>query len=177
MLMSRFQPSRKLVPKRPETKLISPSVLVFAFTNLFQALAQVYVYFSVIFEPGHLTPIAVPGQPNTINTENTAIFLFSCFLYIFTAALFCSLEAIQILYVPFYLYVLLQLFSQFLLFFTTIWLRHIIRTCSNFLRDQKSIIMAILMYSLISILTEYFKPTIIRIILKLYRHKFNRSKV
>ena len=179
MLMSRFQPSRKLVPKRPETKLISPSVLVSLLSQIFfQALAQVYVYFSVIFEPGHVTPIAVPGQPNTINTENTAIFLFSCFLYIFTAALFCSWRPFRSFYVPFYLYVFTSIvFSVFVIFLPQYGFDTLFELVPISFAIKKSIIMAILVYSLISILTEYFKPTIIRIILKLYRRKFNRSKV
>ena len=178
MLMSRFQPSRTLVSKRPETKLISLSVLISLLSQiLYQAITQVYVYLSVIFEPGHVAPMMIPGQPNTKNTENTSIFLLSTFLYLFAAALFCSWKPFRSFYVPFYLYVFIFIIlSGFVIFFPQFGFDTLFELVPISFEIKKSIIMAAAMYFLISVLTEYFKPKIIRLILLLVRSKIKNRK-
>lgn len=179
MLMSRFQPSRTLVIKRPESKLISPSVLISLLLQIFyQATAQVYVYCSVIFEPGHVQPIMIPGQPNTKNTENTAIFLISILLYLFAATLFCSWKPFRSFYAPFYLYVFLSIaFSVAVIFLPQYGLDSLFELVPISFEIKKSVIIATSAYLFISVLTEYHKQKLIRFFLSLYVYKIKKSKV
>ena len=169
MLMSRFQPANYLVPTQPETKLISPSVLISLLSQIFyQAVAQIYIYCSVIFEPGHDLPIVIPGQPNTKNPENTAIFLFSIFLYIIAAILFCSWKPFRSFYIPFYLYALTSIFfAIFIIFAPKFGLDVLFELVPISFLMKKSIILTTAVYCCVSLLTEVFKPALVRSIMKI----------
>lgn len=178
MLMSRFQPSRVLVPKQPETKLISPSVLISLLSQiLYQALAQVYVYYLIINEPGHELPLIIPGQPNTRNQENTVIFLQSVFLYLFAATIFCSWRPFRSFYTPFYLYVLTSIvFTIFIIFTPKFGFDSIFELVPISFEIKKSIIATSGMYLFVSLLTEYYKPKMINLFRKINGDDFKKYK-
>lgn len=179
MLMSRFQPSRVLVPKQPETKLISPSVLFSLLSQIFyQALAQVYVYCLIIFEPGHEIPLVIPGQPNIQNQENTVVFLFSIFLYLFAATIFCSWKPFRSFYIPFYFYVFtLVIFTNFIIFNPKFGLDKLFEIVPISFEIKKSIIIVAAVYFCVSLLTEFFKPKIIRLFWPIQKFNFKRNKI
>ena len=179
MLMSRFQPSRVLVAKQPETKLISPSVLFSLLSQIFyQAIAQVYVYCLVIFETGHETPQVISGQPNTKSQENTVVFLFSIFLYLFAASIFCSWRPFRSFYIPFYFHVFtLIVFTIFIIFKSTLLLSELFEIVPISFEIKKSIIIVATVYFCISLLTEFFKPKIIRLFWPIHKLNLKRNKI
>lgn len=178
MLMSRFQPSRTLVAIQPETKLISPSVLISLLSQIiYQAIAQVYIYCYVVFQTGHEIPLVVPGQPNTENQENTAIFLFSIFLYLFAATLFCSWKPFRSFYVPFYLYVLVSIvFTLVIIFVPHYGLDSLFELVPISFALKKSIIIVATIYFCVSLLTEIFKPEIAQYLLQINRKSSKKCK-
>lgn len=179
MLMSRFQPSLVLVPKQPETKLISPSVLFSLLSQIiYQALAQVYVYCSVIFEPGHEIPLMIPEQANTQNQENTVVFLFSIFLYLFTALIFCSWKPFRTFYIPFYFYIFaLMIFTIFIIFNPKFGLDKIFEIVPISFEIKKTIIIVAAFYFCLSLITEFFKPKIIKLIWLNRKFNSKRNKI
>jgi cation-transporting P-type ATPase 13A2 len=182
MLMSRFQPSRVLVPKQPETKLISPSVLFSLLSQiLYQALAQVYIYCLVIFQPEHEIPFMIPGQPNTQNQENTTVFLLSIFLYLFAATIFCSWKPFRSFYIPFYFYVFtLIVFTIFIIFNPKFGLDKLFEIVPISFEIKKSIVIVSSVYYCVSLLSEFFfKPKIIRSSWPVLNFNFNfkRNKI
>lgn len=91
ILMSRYAPSQSLVAKQPTAKLISPSILSCIFGHIFiQAVAQAAVYFLLArpLASGWKSPI--DDESNTLHPSTSVMFLFSAFLYIFTALMFSA---------------------------------------------------------------------------------------
>ena len=178
MLMSRFQPSRILVPKKPETKLISLSVLFSLLSQIiYQAIAQFFIFYLVISESKQNNLNIVPDAPNTENPENSAIFLFSIFLYLFAAVLFCSWRPFRSFYSPFYLYVLFSIvFAIFIIYSPFVWSSSIFELVPLSFELRRSIIVVTCAYLSVSIITEKLKPYCIGILSNFLRHKMIRKK-
>lgn len=179
MLMSRFQPSQTLSIKHPETKLISPSVLVSLLSQIFyQAVAQIYIYSLIIFDIGHQNLVLLPGSPNTKNSENTVIFLLSIFLYLFSATLFCSWKPFRSFYIPFYFYVLSSIIFTIFIIFAPIkfGFNLFFELVPISFEVKNSIIFVAVLYFCIAITTEIFKPRIIEEFVKIYRYNIKRNK-
>lgn len=178
MLMSRFQPSRILVPKKPETKLISLSVLFSLLSQIiYQAIAQIFIFYLVISESKQNNLNIVPDAPNTENPENSAIFLFSIFLYLFAAVLFCSWRPFRSFYSPFYLYVLFSIvFAIFIIYSPFAWSSSIFELVPLSFELKRSIIVVTCAYLSVSIITEKLKPYCIGILSNFLRHKMIRKK-
>lgn len=163
MLMSRFQPARNLAPRQPETKLISPSVLISLISQIFyQAVSQFFIFWLVVSQSGYETPKIIPGQPNTKNQENTAIFLYSVFLYLFAATIFCSWKPFRSFYFPFYAFVLSAIiFAAFVIFSSNSFLGSIFELVPISSNLKSSIIITATIYLAVSVATEYLKPKFI----------------
>lgn len=163
MLMSRFAPSQRLVDQQPETKLISPSVLFSLFTQIiYQSLAQIYIFALIFLDPSHSIPENVPGNPNTFNPENAAIFLISSFLYIFSAMIFCSWRPFRSFYVPFYLYAgFSTIFSTQILFYPEFVFDKIFELHPLSLSTKKDILITAICFLIVSSVSELLKYDIL----------------
>ncbi len=116
-LMSRFKPADRLSLGSPETKLISTSVLSSLLSQIIlQIVAQTYIYSSSLSED--TLADAIPSssdRPVVLGPANTAIFLFSLFVYLAGAGLFSSWRPFRKFYAPFYGYASLILALTFFL--------------------------------------------------------------
>lgn len=86
--MGRSEACLRLHRKRPTSNLISKKVLVSLIGQIvIQALFQFTIYMHVKQQPFYRKPER-DGVKNIKNYENTCLFLFSCFQYIFISAVF-----------------------------------------------------------------------------------------
>lgn len=77
-------PARKLCPKRPTADLVSRKVLTPLLGLMGICIAfQAVVYVTVKEQPWYIPPKIDHEKSNIKNSENTALFLVSCFEYIF----------------------------------------------------------------------------------------------
>lgn len=104
VLMSRYAPSTRLASAQPNTKLISTKMLTCVLGHIaIQAVFQSIVY-AFIANPLRLG-WTDDSHENTFNPTTTVMFLFSSFLYIFTAVIFSEGRPFrQQFYWPFLLY-------------------------------------------------------------------------
>jgi cation-transporting ATPase 13A2 len=91
ILMSRFKPSRAIVPKRPTATLLSMKLLTSLFGQVFvQVLFQTSLYLFTIHQQW-FTPIKADDEDLTIlSYENTTLFTFSTFQYLIVALIYCA---------------------------------------------------------------------------------------
>jgi cation-transporting ATPase 13A3/4/5 len=87
--MGRTLPYPKIHPKRPTASLVSRKVLTSIIgQTLINALIQGLVFIWVRQQPWYEAPITDPDELETLNFENTVLFLVSCFQYILVAGVF-----------------------------------------------------------------------------------------
>lgn len=85
VFMSWAGPSPELGKKRPTADLVSRKVLTPLLGQMAICIAiQSIAFFVVRQEPWFIPPVIDPDKSNTKNSENTALFLVSCFEYIFS---------------------------------------------------------------------------------------------
>ncbi|KKA25972.1 hypothetical protein TD95_002157 [Thielaviopsis punctulata] len=85
VFMSWGQPFHKLSRKKPTANLVSRKVLVPLLGQMVVIIAfQALVYVVVREQSWYIAPIVRHRKPHIKNSENTALFLMSCFQYIFT---------------------------------------------------------------------------------------------
>lgn len=170
MLMSRFEPASELVPGQPETKLISISVLSSLLSQIvYQAVAQFFIFASIYWNSAYSAPIHRPDRPNIESPHNTALFLFSNFLYLSTAFIFCSWSPFRALYAPFYLFVLLALsFNLYWIFGANTQIRGILELTPLTLTSNMILLFCAIIHFLVSLMTELLKPRIIFIIARMF---------
>ena len=85
VFMSWAGPSPELGKKRPTADLVSRKVLTPLLGQMVVCIAiQSIAFFAVRREPWFIPPVIDPDKSNTENSENTALFLVSCFEYIFS---------------------------------------------------------------------------------------------
>ena len=91
LLMTRFGTAKKLVPRPPGAKLISPAVLLSIIgQTVIQGVVQLVGYLLTIRLDGHEPPSIIPDSPNIESAENTSIFFLSTFLYVTIAFVYCA---------------------------------------------------------------------------------------
>lgn len=78
-------PAPKLCRKRPTADLVSRKVLTpLLGLMLICILFQAVTYVTVREQPWYIPPVIKHDEPSIQNSENTALFLASCFEYIFS---------------------------------------------------------------------------------------------
>ncbi|KAJ6171641.1 hypothetical protein N7470_000708 [Penicillium chermesinum] len=75
--LSRKRPTADLVSRKVLTPLLGQILLV--------VLAQLAVFRTIQYQPWFIPPQLDPEKSNIVNSENTALFLFSCFQYTLTS--------------------------------------------------------------------------------------------
>ena len=155
-LMSRFEPAERLCLGNPETKLVSPSVLSSLLGQItLQIFAQAYIYFEA--SDGKVNPI-IDDHPVILGQANTAVFLFSLFVYLAGAVLFSSWRPFRKFYAPFYGYAGVMLALSFVLIWVAggndflSWLLELVSI--NAALKVKIVVVAVL-YWIVSFLFEY----------------------
>jgi cation-transporting ATPase 13A3/4/5 len=89
IFMAETEPRQVIHPKRPTASLLAKSVLVSLVGQiLLQAVFQFLLFFDVRQQPWYKRPIIDKELPNVACAENTALFLLSCYQYIFIAFVF-----------------------------------------------------------------------------------------
>ncbi|SPN98873.1 related to cation translocating ATPases [Cephalotrichum gorgonifer] len=84
IFMSWAGPYPELCKKRPTANLVSRKVLVPLLGHMAIAIViQAITYLAVRAQPWYIPPIIKHRKPNIRNSENTVLFLVSCFEYIF----------------------------------------------------------------------------------------------
>ncbi|ODN81649.1 hypothetical protein L202_02049 [Cryptococcus amylolentus CBS 6039] len=87
--MGRTLPFPKIHPKRPTASLVSRKVLISIIGQIvINAAVQVVVFVWVRRQPWYTKPDTNVDKLETINYENSALFLVSCFQYILVAGVF-----------------------------------------------------------------------------------------
>ncbi|KAF2862483.1 hypothetical protein K470DRAFT_255774 [Piedraia hortae CBS 480.64] len=80
-------PAKNLSAKRPIARLVSPKVLVPLLGHItICATTQAVGYILVKHQKWYIPPVPSKGESNILNSENTTLFLLSCYQYILFAA-------------------------------------------------------------------------------------------
>lgn len=81
-------PAPKLCRKRPTADLVSRKVLTPLLGFMLICIAfQAVTYITVKEQPWYIPPVVHKDEPSIENSQNTALFLFSCFEYILSGVI------------------------------------------------------------------------------------------